>query len=219
MIMTTHTKSTKTTKSTKPEQSTPAAPPADTSTAAAQNVSVLQAAPTPPTEHAPAVPTNFDLTQRVGRGAGIWPTLATLAAPMATEVQSSSTFADDFGSKVDQAGFAQTLAYAAAWRAEWEAAKDWLLYVRVGTAAAVKAAQKKLERFRGAFEHAESLDPTIAKRYAQLNELYRSQSARGTRAANTRANKKKAKEAATTASDAASTTTHVAVTTPPTTTT
>ncbi len=167
------------------------------------------------------MPADFDLTQRVGRGAGIWPTLATLAAPMATEILSSPTFSDDFGSKVDQAGFAQTLEYAAAWRNEWEASNDWLIFTRIGTAAAVRAAQKKLERFRGAFEHAASLDPTVAKRYTQLNELYRSQSARGTRAANTRANNKKAKEAATTVttSDAAPATTHVAATTPPATTT
>ncbi len=213
--MTTHTKS-QSTKSTKSHTST-AATSADTSKTVTQNGSVLQAVPTPPTASAPPVPANFDLTQKVGRGNGIWPTLATLAATTATEIQSSQTFSDDFGSKVDQAAFAQSLGYAGAWRSEWEAASHWLVYTRVGTAASVRAAQKQLERFRGAFEHAASLDPTVAKRYPQLNELYRSQSARGTRSANTRANNKKAKEAATSAttSDATPATTHVAATPPP----
>jgi hypothetical protein len=216
-----HTKSTKSSqsdKATKPAKAdavTPAVPSttAETAAAADNGASILQVAPPAPTQHAPAVPANFDLTQRVGRGAGIWPTLATLAGPMATEVKSSSTFADDFGTKVDQTAFAEALSTVAAWRDELDRANDWAAYVRAGSAANTRSAQKQLERFRGAFEHAASIDPTVAKRYPQLTEVYRSQSMRGTRAANTRANNKKAKGAATTSTtpNAEATTAHAAV--------
>jgi hypothetical protein len=173
--MSTHKKST----STKSQKSEVVTSNDETGSADAKGASALQVAPPPPTQHAPAVPANFDLTQRVGRGAGIWPTLATLAAPMASEVQSSSTFGDDFGTKVDQAAFAEILSTVAAWRAEWDRANDWVAYVRAGSSANVRVAQKQLERFRGAFEHAASRRWSSATRSSTSSIAHR---ARGGRA-------------------------------------
>jgi hypothetical protein len=178
----------------------------ETTTASAEGETQLQSAPPPPTAKAPIPPANVDLTQKVGRGLGVGATLATLAASAATEISSSTTFTADFGEKGDPSVFAQTLAYAAAWREEWERAQNWLKYVRIGNAAAAVAAKKQLGRYHSAYDHASGWDPTVPKRYPQLAALYQAQSAVGVRAANTRANNKKAKGAAATEAESDATT-------------
>jgi hypothetical protein len=176
-------------------QSATTKPPADAGTR-------LHLAPPPPAVRAPIPPPNVDLTQKVGHGLGVGATMATLAATAATEIEESPTFAEDFGRRGDPAVFAQTLAYAAAWRDEWERAQNWLKYVRIGNAAAAVAAKRQLGRYHSAYEHALGWDPTVTKRYPSLTALYEAQSAVGVRAANTRAKNKRAKAASEPAPDA-----------------
>jgi len=154
----------------------------------------LLGAALPPTVRAPQPPDGVDLTLGVGRGGGVWPTLAGLAGTIAAEVRASPTFAEDFGSKVDPNALAQSLEHAAAWRDEWTRANNWLAYTRIGHNVAWRVSRKQLERFRLAFEHATACDPTIATRYPQLTELYRAQSAAGARASETRKRNKPAKQ-------------------------
>jgi hypothetical protein len=155
----------------------------------------LPAPPQPPAAQAPDVPTGFDPSARIGKRAVGWAALGSLAAEGATEVGSSTTFAEDFGAKRDPAPLSAALDCYAAWQRQSARAHAWSQFIATGNAASGNEAKRQLQLLQGAFESALLLDPTIAQRYPRLAAIFQAKSQPGRRAAVTRRAVKAAKAA------------------------
>jgi hypothetical protein len=100
-------------------------------------VNVAEGAPippgnAPPKDNAPAPPDSWKKSKRVKRQeGGLKPTASQADASVgaATEMQESTTWVDDFGSKApDPKVLANNLVTASQWRDAWVLASKWLAY-------------------------------------------------------------------------------------------
>ena len=153
---------------------------------------VVASVPAPPTAAVPTAPVGFDpTTMIIPRGGGrARASVASSAANVSAEIENSTTFTQDFGTKIPAPELAGLLADAAGWRQVRNESSAWLDYVKYGDAQVWLVVQRELERFRKVYAAAVAIDASVPARYPKLDALFQAMSAPAKRAVSTRKKKK-----------------------------
>jgi hypothetical protein len=140
----------------------------------------------PPKVGAPGTPTGWAKSKWVKPREGLRPTStqADAAAPAAAELEKSTTYVDDFGSKAPPVSqIAPNLVTASQWRDEYVSAKNWLAYVIEQRQLWEDKALADVASLKPAYDYAVSRDPSVAKRYPSTKLLVGARSEVAVRAA------------------------------------
>jgi hypothetical protein len=205
------TKSTKKSHSVAVAEAPPATQPAAT---VPQTPPVTPPGEMPPAVGAPAPPEGWKATPTKGRGRALGSRLKRVQgasqAAAAKELATSTTYVSDFGSRAPSPtvlGF--LLSNAAAWRAIWDGATQFLAYAAEQRQKWEDAASAEMAALAPSFDFVASRDPAIAQKYAATAKYLGAASASAKRAVVTRkakaAKAKKAEAAAPSATPAVNT--------------